>query len=95
MTEELFKLVEPELEEVNKILKKICKIKFELEGKLPLTGFKVKATIVLDNPSLSWNTTVSIFNLTQFPATVLWLLLTKHISRLITEKKVFLYPSTK
>ena len=67
MSGELLKLIEPELQEVNKILKMTCKIGFETEGKLPLTGFKIKATISIDNPSLSWNTTVSVFNLTQFP----------------------------
>ena len=67
MSEELVKLVEPELQQVIKIINKPCKIEFTTEGKLPLTGFKVRGTISLANPDVEWSSAVSAFNLTQFP----------------------------
>jgi len=66
MSEELVKLVEPEIEEIQKIIKKPCKIEFQTEGKYPLTGYKITATIS-GEAQFPWQQQICRFHLSQFP----------------------------
>lgn len=56
-----------EIEEINKIIEKPCKISIIREGVLARTGFKLNVTISLEKEEKYGYNTVSSFYLTQFP----------------------------